>query len=359
MKVTKVPGLGNYGVFVDGVDFAHLTDEEWLEIGDIHMKNLVTIIRDCNLRWEDQSDWCTKWGDTRYNIRYNILKKYPGKTFSQVIKMAFSGDPSVDDIDRVRLTNIAHMQETSKDGKNVMRVTGKRDEKGNPLGMFAEGELLWHSNESGTLTFTPGVALLASENVVGSATGFLTTTDYYESVSESFRSELDEMVLIHKFTPGRINPGLRLEQDEVMHANMCPEDGIEIPMVIQSPGGIKGLHYSVNTIDSIKGMSRTESDKLLAKISEELFVDKYIYDHWYKNDGDFLLFDNSITLHRRLGDIKDRLCHRIQHDYSHLQKGFWQPYLQEPYKQQYVEAITDFVTTAEIQNFKLPDAELA
>lgn len=356
MKISKIPGLGNYGVFVDGVNFKHLTDEEWLEIGKIHMQNLVTIIRDCNLNWKDQSDWCTKWGDTRYNIRYNILKKYPGKTFSQVIKMAFADDSSVDDIDKIRLTNIARMQETSADGKNVMRVTGKRDVKGNALGMFAEGELLWHSNESGTLTFTPGVALLASENTVGSSTGFLTTTDYYENVSESFRSELDEMILVHRFTPGKINPGLRMEQDEVMHANMCPQDDVEIPMVIQSPGGIKGLHYSINTVHSIKGMSKADSDKVFDKINKDLFVEKYQYDHWYKNEGDFLLFDNSITLHRRLGDIKDRLCHRVQHDYSILQDCAYQPYFQKEYAQKYVEEITDFVTTAEIENFKIPCA---
>lgn len=359
MKITKIPGLGNYGVYIDDVDFAHLGDEEWLAIGDIHMKNLVTIIRDCNLKWEDQADWCMKWGDTRYGIRYNILKKYPGRTFSQVIKMAFMDDPEVDPIDKLRLTNIARMQETSKEGKNVMRVTGKRDENGHPLGMFAEGELLWHSNESGTLTFTPGVALLGSENVVGSATGFLQTADYYEDVSESFRSELDEMILIHKFTPGKINPGLRMEQDEVMHANMCPEDGIEIPMVMQSPGGIKGLHYSINTVHSIKGMSEQESQKLFEQINKDLFVDKYIYDHWYKNDGDFLLFDNSITLHRRLGDIKDRLCHRIQHDYSNLQKDFWQPYFQSQYASAYEKEIQEFVEVAGIKNFKLPNAEYA
>jgi alpha-ketoglutarate-dependent taurine dioxygenase len=354
MKVSKIPGLGNYGIYIDGVNFDHLTKDEWLEIGKLHMDNLVTIIRDCNLNWEQQADWCMAWGDTRYNIRYNILKKYPGKTFSQVIKMAFMDDPEVDSIDKIRLTNIARMQETSAEGKNVMRVTGKRDEDGHPLGMFAEGELLWHSNESGTLTFTPGVALLGSENTVGSATGFLQTADYYENVSESFRSELDEMILIHKFTPGRINPGLRMEQDEVMHANMCPEDGVEIPMVMRSPGGITGLHYSINTIDSIKGLSLEESKKVFDRINKELFVDDYIYDHWYKNDGDFLLFDNSITLHRRLGDIKDRLCHRIQHDYSNLQKDFWQPYFQDEYAQSYINEIKEFVEVAEIQNFKLP-----
>ena len=42
--------------------------------------------------------------------------------------------------------------------------------------MFAEGELLWHSNESGDIAFTPAVALLGVENVKQSATGFMVTT---------------------------------------------------------------------------------------------------------------------------------------------------------------------------------------
>jgi alpha-ketoglutarate-dependent taurine dioxygenase len=359
LKITKIPGLGNYGVFIDGVDFEHLTDEEWHEIGAIHMKNLVTIIRDCNLNWAKQTDWCTKWGDTRYGMRYNVLKKYPGKTWTEVVKMSLSDSSEVDTVDKIRLSSIARMQEHSPDGKHIMRVTGKRDKDGNALGMFAEGELLWHSNESGTLTFTPGVSLLGYENMIGSATGFLTTTDYYENVSESFRSELDEMILLHRFTPGKINPGLRMEQDEVMHGNMCPEDDAEIPMVIQSPGGIKGLHYSINTVHSIKGMSKAESDRVFEEINKELFVDKYIYDHWYKTNNDFLLFDNSITLHRRLGDIKDRLAYRIQHDYSTLQNAFWQPYFQKEFADKYVQQITDFVQLAEIKNFKLPNAEFA
>ena len=354
MQISKINGLGNYGIFIDGVDFENLTNDQWMEIGKLHMDNLVTIIRNCNLNWNKQTDWCLKWGDTRYGIRYNILKKYPGKTWTQVVKLSLANSDEVDPIDKLRLQNIARMQEHSPEGKHVMRVTGKKDEKGNALGMFAEGELLWHSNESGTLTFTPGVALLGAENVVGSATGFLTTTDYYENVSESFRSELDDMILLHRFTPGKINPGLRMEQDEVMHANMCPEDDVEIPMVIKSPGGIKGLHYSINTVHSIKGMNKTQSDKVFEKINKELFIEKYIYDHWYQNDGDLLLFDNSITLHRRLGDIKDRLCYRIQHDYSTLQEEFWQPYIQQEYADKYVEQITDFVKLAEIKDFKLP-----
>ena len=352
MKISKIPGLGNYGIFVDNVDFDNLTDEEWSEIGHLHLQNLVTIVRNTNLSHHDMLTWVEKFGTNRYNIRYNLLKKY-NKQWSDILHLAAIDSDELEDVDKMRLKMIYSMQELTKDGKMLMRVSGQKDEKGMPLGMFAEGELLWHSNESGTLTFTPGVALLAAKNVVGSSTGFCTTIDYYENVSESFRSELDEMMLVHRFTPGRINPGLRLEQDEVMHANMCPEDDVEIPMVITSPGGIRGLHYSINTISHIKGMSVEESRRVFDEIDKGLFVDEYIYDHWYKNDNDLCLFDNSITLHRRLGDIKERLCYRVQHDYSNLQSGFWQPYKQPEIANTYEKQIRDFVTTLEIPDFKL------
>jgi alpha-ketoglutarate-dependent taurine dioxygenase len=358
MKISKIPGLGRFGIFIDDVDFTRITDDEWMAIGQLHLENLVTIIRNCKLTWDQQTDFCMKFGDTRYGVRYLILKKYAPRTWSEVLKAALADDSSIDPIDKIRLQSIARMQEISPEGRHVMRVTGKRDATGNPLGMFAEGELLWHSNESGTLTFCPGVALLGAENMIGSSTGFITTPDYYESVSNAFRSELDEMILIHRFTPGRINPGLRIEQDEVMHANMCPEDDVEIPIVMRSPGGIIGLHYSLNTIYSIKGASKKESDQVFDTINRELFVDKYIYDHWYQSNNDFCLFDNSITLHRRLGDIKDRLCYRIQHDYSNLQSGFWQPYLQESFASKYEKEIAYYVDLAGIRDFKLPSPKL-
>lgn len=355
MKISKIPGLGNYGIFIDDLDLKNITPDAWHEIGNLHLKNLVTIIRNVNIKWQDLTPLCMQWGDTRYLIRYNIIKKYSGITFTQACKLALEDSDEIEEIDKIRLKAIFTMQETDPNTKkNIMRVTGRKNEKGEPLGMFAEGELLWHSNESGNLSFSPGVALLGSKNVVGSATGFLTTVDYYENVSESFRSELDEMVIIHKFTPGKINPGLRLEQDEVMHANMCPIDGTEIPMVIKSPGGIRGLHYSVNTISHIKGMSIEESRKVFDEIDKKLFVDDYIYDHWYQNENDLLFFDNSITLHRRLGDIKDRLCYRVQHSYDNIQSNFWQPYLQEPFMSDYKQISLDIAEKLELANFKKP-----
>jgi hypothetical protein len=109
---------------------------------------------------------------------------------------------------------------------------------------------------------------------------------------------------------------------------------------------------------SIKGLTKKESDKVFKKINKELFVDKYIYDHWYQNEGDWLLFDNSITQHRRLGNIKDRLCYRIQHDYTNLQDGVWYPYRQKDIQRRYEKEIRRFIKSTGIKGFKLPPKRL-
>ena len=355
MKISKIPGLGRFGVFIDDVDFKNLTEEEWLEIGKLHLTSLVTIIRNVDLTPLEYRSWITKWGTYRDLSQYNLEKKYK-VYYSKLVEMANNNDPTLDPDDLMLLLASIRMTVRTDSGQitDVLKVTGRRDADGNPLGMFAEGELLWHSNESGNLCFTPGVSLLANEGVVGSATGFVTTPDWYERQSAAFRSELDEMVIVHKFTPGKINPGLRKEQDLVMYKNMCPEDGSELPLVITSPGGIRGLHYSINTIDYIKGMSKEESQKIFDRINQELFTDEFIYDHWYQNDNDLCLFDNSITLHRRLGGITNRMCYRIQYDFDTILDQPFDPYSLEPYRTMYRTQIADVVSTLNKKRYKLP-----
>ena len=331
MKITKIPGLGRFGVFIDNLDFENLSDEEWMEIGQLHLQSLVTIIRDVKLTPAVYESWMNKWGHSRVLEQYRVLKAYGVKELGDLI-----GRPDVTEEHKRWLMTVFNIRPHKEGGDqtHMLRVSGMKNDQGMPIGMFAEGELLWHSNESGNICFAPAVSLLGHHGVVGSATGFVTTPDWYEDQSESFRSELDEMIIEHKFTPGRINPGLRKEQDDLMYKNMCPVD-MDIPLVIKSPAGFKGLHYSINTINSIKGMSKQDSDRLVEEISKTLFVEKYIYDHWYKQDNDLCLFDNSVTLHRRLGGIADRLCYRIQYNYGELAPADYNPYYQEPYITQF------------------------
>lgn len=336
MKISDIPGCGSFGIFIDDIDFNNLSDDEWLEIGKLHLEKLVTIIRSTGLQKDTFYNSISKWGSDRLNYIATLHQKYPWSNESGGnMYQTLLNSPVVPQIEKDIILEFFRIKENNNSA-NILRVSGKRDENGNRIGMFAEGELLWHSNESGDIAFTPGVALLGIEGMTKSATGFMVTTDYYYSVSDSFRSELDEMVLIHNFIPGRINPGLNSEQDNLMYKNMAPDPDAEIPMVIESPGGIRGLHYSFNTVTGIKGMNEKESQKLLLKIKNDLEKEEYIYDHWYQNNDDLCLFDNSIVQHRRLGDTTNRLCLRYQYDYTHIQSKPYLPYKQKQYADKYI-----------------------
>lgn len=341
MKVTKIPGLGRFGVFIDDLDFNTITNEEWIEVGKLHLETLVTIIRDVKVEPKIYEQWICKWGTEQVLEALRLNKKHSVPSVGHLYGETEIHGEAIEPADQEWVKNLINVLCVDEVGPStaMLRVSGKKDEHGRAIGMFAEGELLWHSNESGNLEFSPGVALLGHSGVVGSATGFVTTTDWYEEQSESFRSELDEMIIQHEFSPGKINPGLREEQDDIMYRNMCPAP-IEIPLVIANPIGIKGLHYSVNTINSIKGMSKADSTRIFDYINSTLFVDKFIYDHWYQQDNDLCLFDNSITLHRRLGGIADRLCYRIQYDYDKLVPTGTR-YYQEPYNELYQQKLKE------------------
>ena len=202
MKVSKIPGLGNYGIYVDDVDFQNLDIEEWMEIGKLHMQNLVTIIRNHNCTKEQLGELIVQFGDIR--VTAYTSKKYKekyNKDWNWVVAQAKLDSNLIDDDDKFRILSAEQVAEHTPNGFALMKVAGGYT-NGLPNGFFAEGDLLWHSNESGTRTFTPGVALMGWKNMVGSSTGFMTTPDYYESVSESFRSELDDMIIQHRFIPG-------------------------------------------------------------------------------------------------------------------------------------------------------------
>lgn len=353
-KITKIPGFGDYGVYVDGVDFRTMTNEEWMEFGQLHLKTLVTIFRGTHCEPKRFKELSQLWGAApaisfyRYCKKYNITidramapQQAWFKAWDQIQKVA-------DKSDQESISEAMAILEMP----NVQRVTGRRHADGRRAGAFAEGELLWHSNESGQIVNTPGVMLLAQENVVGTSTGFCITVNWYNEQTEAFRSELDEIVLLHDWRSGRMNPGLNDTQDSLMKHNFAPEPS-ELPLVIQSPGGIKGLHFPLHTIVGVRGMTEAEADKFVKHISDDLIREPHVYDHWYqKQSGDLLCFDNSITLHRRLGGVAERLMLRTPSSFSNLLDYQWQPYYQPEFANLYCERITDIRQVLNLQNQK-------
>ena len=335
-RITDIPELEGYGVFVDDLDFKNITLDEWMDLGKLYMNKLVMIIRKTKLKKKKVfHKVLSKWGEHRQNYAAITFGKFPWAK-GNIHEILASPDVPADEKEYIKeFKRIGGL--TREDG-NILRVTGKKI-NGYHTGLFDHGELLWHSNECGDLAFTPGVALLGQHGMTKSATGVMVTAPYYNSISDSMRSELDEMVLIHNFVDGKINAN---GENNIVYKNMCPEPDTEIPLVIQSPAGIKGLHYSFNTVTG------SNNDRLLAEVKKG--IEKYIYDYWWENDDDLMIFDNSITQHRRLGDTTDRLCLRYQFDYTYLHDGLYQPYLQEPYITRHTDRVTNFYKLLQHEN---------
>jgi Taurine catabolism dioxygenase TauD, TfdA family len=328
MKMSKIPGLGRFGVFIDDVDLNHITHEEWMEIGQIHLQSLVTIIRGTELDHETYYKLFMKWGTPRYNRPIEFYKKYNKPLKELVMNNQL-------DADDLQTFNNGRRWQVDKRYPGMVRVTPKKNRRGETIGIFGDGELMWHSNECGDTAFTPGVALMGWDNMVGSCTGFCTSVDWYERQSQAFRSELDEMIVIHNYQPTKLSPLIIDDQEKFYKNNTCPENDSDVPLVIKSPAGIKGVHLGINTADRIEGMSKGQSDKLFAQIQKEMFVDEFVYRHWYQNNRDILIFDNSITLHNRELDrpnSPDRVAYRIQFDYDRL-SGQYNPFYQDYYNQ--------------------------
>ena len=325
IRITNIPNLDGYGVFVDNLDFKNLSRKEWIDLGKLHMNKLVMIIRSTGIKKEYFHNIMKIWGKDRQNYAASLFAKYPWANGRIEFILA---SPEVTEEEKEIVKEYSRIGGNNVRNGNVLRVTG------DGTGLFSHGELLWHSNESGDIAFTPGVALLGDRGMCNSATGFMVTTPYYYSLSDSFRSELDELVLIHNFQDGKINVE---GENNLLYKNMCPEPDTEIPLVMQSPAGVKGLHFPYNTVTGIKGMSNSEAKKVLSKIKKGL--EQYTYDYWWENNDDLLIFDNSIVQHRRLGDTSNRLCHRYQFDYTYLQyavtKKPYVPYFKEPYISRY------------------------
>ncbi len=330
MKISKIPGLGRFGVYIDNVDLNNISDEEWMEIGKIHLESLVTIIRNTDVTPYNYYRLIMKWGPSRWNRPIAFYKKY-GKPLKELVM-----NKELDEEDQLVFDNGRRWQ-FDKRCPGMVCVTPKKNTRGQSMGIFGDGELLWHSNECGDVAFTPGVALLGYENVDQTATGFCTSPDWYEKQTESFRSELDEMVIIHNYRPMAMSPIVIEDQEKFYKNNMAPENDMRVPLIIKSPGGIKGVHLGINTFDKIEGMSVEESKKIFDKIRSEMIVPEYCYDHWYSGK-DICLFDNSITLHNRsihesIGVAPERLGLRIQYDFDNLTGEFYNPFYQEEFNE--------------------------
>jgi alpha-ketoglutarate-dependent taurine dioxygenase len=290
MKIKKLKGFGSLGVEVYDFDLKLCSDSDLVELGKIVIDQLVVSVSSENCRVSP--------------ARLNHIAKIFGDPFGGIDQSAYNmvqykwKNHQLEEKDLKVLRELKKIRVGLEEYPGMIRVTGKRDDEGDYIGMFAEGELDWHSDRQGTGNFVPMILLNAVEGTSGTSTEFLQTADAYESLSAEWKNIIDNLVGIHTYVPGKMAPGLDASQDNILRMNMCPIDNSEVPLVCYSPGGRKGIRLSYNTLDHFKGFSKTDSDELLQFIMSHFLKDEYVYHQDWK-DGDLVFMDQTITVHRR------------------------------------------------------------
>ena len=291
MKVKKLRGVGSIGVEVNE-DLNLITDEEIEMLGRVIADQLVVSVDATNCRLTP--------------ARLNYIAKKFGDPFGGIetkqsvyeLVETKKKEGSLTRADLQVLKELRKIRQGLEEYDGQIWVTGKKDQDGDYMGMFADGELDWHSDRQGTGNFCPCIGLMAVEGTLGTSTEFLQTADAFEKLSAGDQKFLSELIAIHSYTPGKIAPGLNKSQDNIVRMNMCPIDLSEVPVACFSTTGRSGIRLSYNTIVGFKGYSDKDTPEIIKWMLDTFMKDEYLYHHDWK-DGDMVWMDQTITVHRR------------------------------------------------------------
>lgn len=304
MKLEKIKGFGTFGGIVTDFNLSAASDDEIRALGRHNLSNLLTIVpKECaSISAETLHYVCSFWGTHMVRGTVEKLLKKPNKTNLE--------KKVLEEIDRFKVDGLY----------GIIRVSGKKDQNGNSTGMFADGELEWHSNGSGMdeNEREPCIGLVAAEGSEGSVTEFLQTADAYASLNSEWKKTIDNLKAIHRWQSEKTTPGLNEVQAEVARLNLTPFDNIALPLKATSPGGIEGIHFPFNSIIGFEGYTENESKEIFSFLMSHFVKEEYIYSHKWR-DGDVIWMDQTITLHRRpTKDCSKRVMYRVCTSYDFL-----------------------------------------
>lgn len=335
MKVSKMPGFGSYGAIVD--DFNWDDPSSYIELQEINLKSLVTVVRG---NGQDNFRSLSKNARHTFSVRSPSAKWMTKYGSDWKNKLTESEKKSVSSIDNWA-DGLTH------ESPGWSRVSGKLDNQGRVTGAFGDTSLTWHVDEPGSLMFYPLVALYGAEHMHTSATSFIQTADWYAGLSESFRSELNDLVAVYDMT--KTQYGIDEINRDIIITNQGAAGRVEMPLVTKNPVGIPGIRYGTQ-ITKFVDVPQKEADAIINKIKKEIFDPKYAYDYWWEHErGDFVMLDNSITIHERKvrsdldmsQELRQRVAYRATADYT----GYldYDPFLIESFNAQRKKQIHELI----------------
>lgn len=247
-----------------------LTDQELYKIVRLVMTNSVVVFKKQNLTEREELDICTRMG----------------RVVSTTSKSGLGSNLS--------LTN------------GIVRVTGKKNENGLP-GLFPDKETVdWHADFASWRNRKPLLWLYAAEGSAGSRTSWLTTINSYKNLDENFKKYLSELKMFCGYKQGNFsNSDYFLITNTVNWKN-------SINLVQTNAEGITGVFFPFLQIFGFENKSEQECQEIIKSLSEIFVQEQYMYHHDWE-DGDLVISDEWLSLHKRweFEGIDTRVMHRI------------------------------------------------
>ena len=249
-----VPLAPRVGIEVRGVDLSKSLDEAVFEgIRNALFENCVMLLRAQHLSEEDQVGFASRLGELG-----RVLHQHKG---------------------------------ASKHHPGVMFISNIR-ENGELIGALPDGEMHFHSDQC-YMPRPTAVSMLYAMEIPskGGNTLFANMYAAYEALSPELKQRLDGRQALNVYDYDN-SPTLRAAVNE--NAPRCVH-----PVVRTHPvTGRKALYVNRLMTESIVGMPRAESDRLLGELFDHAENPAWIYEHVWQV-GDLLAWDNRCAMHAR------------------------------------------------------------
>ena len=191
--------------------------------------------------------------------------------------------------------------------QGVVRVTGKKDEKGH-RGIFGHKRVLeWHVNKASNPERKPIITIFGVEGTKGSRTSFMNMIDAWEDLPEHVKEELSDIKIICGYKKDSYT-------DSPFHKEHMNYDN-EIPLVRTNEMGKTGLFIPFWQTFHFVGKSEEYFEHWKNYLKEHCIQDKYIYHHDWE-DGDIIFNEQWLSQHKRwpFEGMDERVLHRVAFD---------------------------------------------
>jgi taurine dioxygenase len=192
----------------------------------------------------------------------------------------------------------------------IFRVSNKKEKDGEPLGREDAGTY-WHAD--GTWQTHPSKAsILYGIEIprVGGNTMFADLYQAWETLTPTMQRMLDGLQAVHAMANAS---GTSFEREFTGKGDVVNAKAAVHPLAITHPdSGRKALFVNRGYTQQIVGLSRTESDALLAFLFQHSTAPELVYRHAWR-PRDLVIWDNRCTAHYAIPDYKaigDRYLHR-------------------------------------------------